>query len=317
MIIDCHSHIASSKSIPRDFFSGWIENIKVNSPIEIDKLKSKGLEMLFDRLNNDPHCDEMVMEMDKAGIDKSVLLIIDFKYVYGDKFDDLEDVYLHHKAVMERHPGRFEVFAGIDPNRSSLGIELFEKSIREWGFSGLKVYPPCGFSPSDDRLFPYYEICGRYGVPVLSHVGPTTPELDFKFSWPIEIDRAARLFPNVNFILGHAGSVLFEDASVLAEYRPNIYLDFSGFQNELRRGNFFDIIKYHKSKGIVNKLLFGTDWPIHRLNGTQVNWVQAFLDAKEKGILSESELEKIFHLNIQKLLTRKSHENDGSSHRSN
>jgi predicted TIM-barrel fold metal-dependent hydrolase len=67
----------------------------------------------------------------------------------------------------------------------------------------------------------------------------------------------------------------------------------------------------------VNKLLFGTDWPIHRLNGTQVNWVQAFLDAKEKGILSESELEKIFHLNIQKLLTRKSHENDGSSHRSN
>ncbi|UUY08385.1 amidohydrolase family protein [Pseudomonas sp. J452] len=302
MIIDCHSHIACSKAVPMSFFDGWIRNIESNAPRELTPPQSKGLQLLFQRLNNDPLCDQYIDEMNAAGIDKAVLLIIDFAYSYQDEFDDLESVYQHHAEVAARHPGRFIVFAGIDPNRGRAGLDLFEKSIRDYGFAGLKIYPPCGFSPSDPRLFDYYEICSHYQLPVLTHVGPTTPALSFKYSWPIEVDDAARLFPKVNFILGHAGSVLYEEASVLAEYRPNVFLDMSGFQSELRRKRFTDILQWHKSKGLLRKILFGTDWPIHRFYGNQTDWVNAFHKAVEDKILTTEELDWIFYKNSKALL---------------
>ena len=47
-------------------------------------------------------------------------------------------------------------------------MKLFRKSIEQYHFSGFKVYPPCGFEIDDERLFPYYEICDNYRLPVLT-----------------------------------------------------------------------------------------------------------------------------------------------------
>lgn len=302
MIFDCHAHVASNKILPDRFFDGWVDNIIAAMPNKATDLQVAAIQKMFRELNSDHDCTKLISEMDAAQIDKSVLLIIDFGFVYQGEADPIEDIYAIHRRINEQHPGRFSIFTGVDPRRGKKGVDLFEKSVRDWGFCGLKLYPPCGFSPSDERLYDYYEVCSQYGLPVLTHVGPTTPNLSFKYTGPNEIDDVALHFPKVNFILGHAGTVRYQEAALVAEYRPNVFLDLSGFQTELRRGGFAEIISWHKKRGLIRKLLFGTDWPIHRFYGSQKKWVDAFRELRDTEILTEQEYDNIMCKNMERLI---------------
>ena len=135
-----------------------------------------------------------------------------------------------------------------------------------------------------------------------SHIGPTASCLSFKHTRPEEVDDAAHAFPEVNFILGHAGVVWYEESGLLAEYRPNIYLDLSGFQAEVRRKNFDGILRRHKQRGILRKLLFGTDWPIHRFFGNQKTWIAEMRKSVDKGLLTPEELNRILYFNAAELM---------------
>jgi predicted TIM-barrel fold metal-dependent hydrolase len=298
MIIDFHAHVASAAVLPATFFDSWAENICRRLPAGA----REGVRRLLLQLNDDPDCSRLLAEMDLAGIDKAVLLIIDFGYSFPDEAVPLESLYRRHREVAAAHPDRFVVFGGIDPRRGDAGLELFERSVREWKFGGLKLYPPCGYSPSDRALFPYYELCRKYRLPVFTHLGPTASCLSFKHTRPEDVDDAAHAFPDVNFILGHAGVVLHEGAGLLAEYRPNIYLELSGFQTEIRRKGFVHILRRHRQRGTMQKLLFGTDWPIHRLLGGQKEAVEAILRAAHEVQVRPDELERILYGNAAELL---------------
>lgn len=301
MIIDIHAHAALEQVLPARFFDGWIYNLERLLPSDPSAEQRVALTAMFRSINQDPGCDKLVAEMDRAGISKTVLLIIDFGYAYPDQLDQLEKIYQIHREFMERHPGRFIVFAGIDPRRGTAGVELLERSLRDWHFRGLKIYPPCGYAPDARELDPFYEVCTQYRVPVLSHIGPTSPTLSFKHTRPESIEDAAFRFPGVNFILGHAGVTWRDEAALLATFRPNIYLDLSGFQTHWQRGELDRILAEHKKNSVLRKLVFGTDWPIHRLQGDQQQWVEVFRDCARRGVISEEELSWLFYKNAQRL----------------
>jgi len=244
---------------------------------------------------------KLLQEMDLAGIDLAVLLVIDFGIVYKNLPLTIEELHLEHKKVIDRSD-RFIAFSSVDPRRGKEGVELFEKAVSEWGFRGLKVYSPCGFSPSDKRMFPYYEICSQRRLPVLTHVGPSSASLSFKRSNPLGVDDAALNFPKVNFILGHAGVTLYRQAALMAQYRPNIYLDLSGFQGELQQGQFKKILKHHLSRKVVSRLLFGTDWPIHRFWGGQAKWVNELKAYESEGLITQDDLQNIMSNNAKRIL---------------
>ncbi|MBY0205913.1 amidohydrolase family protein [Paenibacillus polysaccharolyticus] len=301
MILDCHSHIASFKYFPVEFFRGWSDTIKRTLPYSLSDSQSRKLDLLFDGLMDDSECERLSMEMDEAGITKSILLVIDFGITYKKYQDDIEEIHKCHVEIMSK-TDKFIGFSGVDPRRGKEGIDLFEKAVTKWGFKGLKLYPPCGYSPSDSLLDPYYEICSSMGLPVLVHIGPTSAALPFRFSQPIELDSAAHRFPKVNFIMGHAGVTQYQEAALLAQYRPNIYLDISGFQGELNHGQFSKIMKWNISKGLSKRVLFGTDWPIHRFFGRQKKWVEAVKDLERQHILSKQDLENIMFNNLHQIL---------------
>jgi len=52
----------------------------------------------------------------------------------------------------------------------------------------------------------------------------------------------------------------------------------------------------------MRKLLFGTDWPIHRFYGDQKKWVDAFRDLRADGVVNEQEYAMIMRENIAGLL---------------
>jgi predicted TIM-barrel fold metal-dependent hydrolase len=197
---------------------------------------------------------------------------------------------------------RFVAFSNVDPRRGKEGLDLFEKAVREWGFCGMKLYPPCGYAPNDQALFPFYEICRQFHLPVLTHIGPTSSTLSFRNTQPWDVDDAAFQFPEVNFILGHAGVMHYEQAGLLAQYRPNVYLDLSGFQVAVNRHEFNAIMAWHISHGLTKKLLFGSDWPIYRFWGSQKYWVEALQQLHQQGTLSTEDRDAIMGENLLGIL---------------
>lgn len=305
MIIDAHCHIASLDHTPRSFIDGAIENMAVAMTSAGINVSRRQLGALYDRKMADPLCDELVQEMAEAGIDQSILLAADFTYALHDCALTIEESLLKHRDVMARHPGKFEFFAGIDPRWGQDGLTLFERALTELGCRGLKLYPPCGYSPSSKTLFPFYELCAAHRVPVLIHIGPTSPVLSFDTAHPMLVDEAARLFPSVNFILAHGAVSYREECVMMCEFRPNIYLDVSGFQKSLRAEGRAGTIASVAARGINHKILFGTDWPVFRMQGTQADFLDAVI-GEEGGLSDTKDTEQalILHDNCARLLGR-------------
>jgi len=302
-IIDAHCHIASEELTPKSFIDGAISNMVSALSAQGVRVAPGKIAKLYGQKMQDPLCDALVAEMAKSGVSKSILLAADFTYALKDCPLSIEESFSRHRDVLARHPGKFEVFGGVDPRWGNDGVALFERSLKEFGFRGLKVYPPCGFSPSFRGLFPFYELCAQYKAPVVVHIGPTSPALSFDTSNPFLLDEAARIFPNVNFILAHASVSFTEESAMMCAFRPNVYLDISGYQSSFRTSGAGGAIKRVVSRGINHKVLFGTDWPVFRLQGDQRSFVEAVIS--EDGPLSDlSETEKslILHRNAEGLL---------------
>lgn len=302
-VIDCHCHIASLEHTPISFIEGSIANMVASLSAQGVPVTAKKLTNFFLNKMQDPLGDELVAEMEEAGIGKAVLLIPDFTYALKDCKLTIEESFFRHREVLLRHPGKFEVFGGVDPRWGKDGVALFERSLVEFGFRGLKLYPPCGYSPSDPSLFPYYELCAHHHVPVLLHIGPTSPVLDFSTSNPFLLDAAARSFPTVNFILAHGAISFVEECVMMCRFRPNVYLDISGYQGTLGYDPVVTGVRHVVSAGINHKVLFGTDFPVFRLQGDQKTFLDAV--AGENGPLmelNERERSLVLHKNIERLL---------------
>lgn len=273
-----------------------------NQGISTPKSKIKNY---FLKKLQDKDCKQLAKQMDVAKIDKSILLIADFTYELKDTPLTIQEIFEGHHQVLQKCPDKFIIFGGVDPRYGQDGISLFERSISRMGFKGLKLYPPCGFAPNDKRLYPYYEICKKENLPVLLHTGPTSPVLSFDYSDPSLIDRAALDFPEVNFILAHAGIKNYSQAAMMAEFRPNVYLDISGFQSELNPdlSQVISKIKWLFHNRVNHKVLFGTDWPLFNIIGNQKKWVNFFANL-DVSVLSEEDKEKLFYQNMSHVMNK-------------
>lgn len=265
-VYDGHCHVASTHFTPRAFLEDVASNVCC-------RLGSMGAAPRFDRVaeglaaqQGDHLADGLVREMNAAGIARAVLLVPDFGLRLPGTLEPAEAARRHHEIRL-RHPGRFWVYIGVDPRRGPEGVRAFEDVVDAYGLDGVKLYPPCGYSPSDPGLYPYYEICAARSLPVFIHTGPTVRSLDYERAHPMRADKAARDFPRVNFILGHGGLTHVETCAFMAAYRPNVYLDTGGFASGPNLSSWPEHLNWLFRLGINHKIIFGTDWPLGRLNG--------------------------------------------------
>lgn len=299
-IVDAHCHIASLDFIPPSFLDGLVANARLSLEAQGVPATAQRIESMYLTRLDDRDCDELVAEMDEAGIAQSVLLAADFTYAVKDCRLSIAEILDHHAKVVARHPGRLVAFAGVDHRWGKDGLDLFEHAIRDLGFGGMKLYPPCGFSPSDRALYPFYEIAAAWRIPVLMHVGGTCPDLSFETASPVLLDQAARDFPALDFILAHGSVSYAEDCAMMAAFRPNVYIDVSGYQSadlmfleQLIRRNF------------SHKVLFGTDWPFFRLQGSQKSCVDALTASSVFDTLRPSQERGFLGDNARRLLSRR------------
>jgi predicted TIM-barrel fold metal-dependent hydrolase len=200
VIIDLHTHLLDFGHWADEWWDwvarDWASQQPGRKPEQIRGKIEQGL--------MDPDGSRMISHMDAAGIDKAVILPIDWGPDYHCRCS-LHDMVAHAAACADRYPDRLIPFAGIDPRRPG-AADTVAAWLESGVFKGLKLYPNCGFFPDDDIAMPVYEVCAEYDVPVLFHSGHPLPVLKEEYSLPPRYTRVVETFPQLKVIFGHAGA---------------------------------------------------------------------------------------------------------------
>ena len=105
-------------------------------------------------------------------------------------------------------------------------------AVQNLGLRGLKLHPTTGFYPDDPVCRPFYEKALALDVPVMFHTGTQPAPLKAKYARPTYVDSVAADFPDLKIIMAHVGHCWWEEALTLAGTKPNLSVEFSGWQRE-------------------------------------------------------------------------------------
>jgi predicted TIM-barrel fold metal-dependent hydrolase len=103
----------------------------------------------------------------------------------------------------------------------------------EHGCRGVKFQPLLqhGF-PTDERLYPMYEVCRGMGLIVLWHCGTVgfreefgRPHLARYANSAVGVDQVAADFPELKLVISHLGGDFIYEACVIAGKHGNVYVD--------------------------------------------------------------------------------------------
>jgi len=203
-----------------------------------------------------------VKELDRHGVALGVLLT--------SILDDEESV---AKAVHE-FPDRLIGFLRVDPTRPD-AAQRVRHAVERLGLKGIKGFPAMEcFHAYDERVYPVYEEAQRLGLPVVFHFGllqsaigaalNLPSQADARFCNPMDLQRAARDFPRVNFIVPHFGAGYFRETLLLAAHCPNVFIDTSSANGWMRYMPFPMDLKLVLQRALEivgpERIIFGTDW---------------------------------------------------------
>jgi predicted TIM-barrel fold metal-dependent hydrolase len=158
-------------------------------------------------------------------------------------------------------PEKLIGFASVCPTERE-SVEQVEEAVHDLGLRGLKMAPIYGgWEPTCDRAMAIYEKAERYGLPILFHQGATFPRLaPLKVASPILLEDIALRFPDLKMIIAHIGHPWEHETIVLIRKQPNMYADISGLY--YRPWQFYNSLRLALEYGVLDKLLFGTDYPV-------------------------------------------------------
>jgi uncharacterized protein len=157
-------------------------------------------------------------------------------------------------------------FASIDPAKGKAGAREARRMVREFGVKGFKFHPTMqGFYPNDRGAYVIYEAIAEEGAITLFHTGQTGVGsgmkggmgMRLKYSNPIHLDDVAVDFPDMPIVLAHPSFPWTEEGLAVAQHKPNVYYDMSGWSPKY----FPEIFVRYANSILKKKMLFGSDWP--------------------------------------------------------
>jgi len=227
-------------------------------------------------LGEKDYADKLINKMDEVGINITCLSGLGIgkghdkysldKFNLGSLSPDNDDVL----DVIKKYPKRLIGFGVIN-----LGKDNPEKvrNLYNLGFKGVKVTRPLK-NYNDDEYLSIYNEADKLGMPVLFHTGmvlvtPYDAEDDVcnDRMRPILVDRIARRFPKLKIIIAHLGVPWFEEATILARFHENIFVDLTGaslgWRNRLSPNDYQKLFFWENA---FKKIVFGTDVHANQIN---------------------------------------------------
>ncbi|KAA5542980.1 amidohydrolase family protein [Adhaeribacter rhizoryzae] len=178
-------------------------------------------------------------------------------------------------------------------------INLVEQLIKEnkIQFIGEVLSQYYGISPSDERLYPYYELAEKYRIPVGIHTGLAgpdhgSPNFKVRLGTPMLLEDLLQKYPKLKIWIMHAGAPFLDDTIAIMKYYENVYADISAINNPyiFPPSDFKAIMKKLIDAGLEDRLMFGSD------NGN----IDLAIESIEKlDFLSNLQKEKIYSKNAE------------------
>lgn len=185
-----------------------------------------------------------------------------------------------------------DIFTGLGtmhPDSDDLEGDIIH--LKSLGLKAVKLHADIQrFNLDDPKCLGIYELCIKYGLPVLLHAGDSR----FDMSNPNRLKPILQKYPQLTVIAAHLGGwSVWEDAVRELVGFENLYVDTC---------SSFAFLTAERAKKIIrafgaDKVLWGTDYPMWDF-AKEVEMFEALgLDGEEKA--------KIYHKNAQKLFNVK------------
>lgn len=202
--------------------------------------------------------DELLAEMDSAGVDKAVLHA---EFEAGDYRQ-------YNNAVADlcrRYPDRFVGFGSVDARDGMAAVRELNRCVQELGLRGLNLQPFVSGLHADHRLYYLlYVKCIEYGIPVGLHTGvnySTNHPIDF--GNPLRIDYVMCDLPELVVVALHTGWPWIEEVVAVARKHSRLHLEIGGVAPKYigQPGSGWETFYRFANSVLQDQILFGTDWP--------------------------------------------------------
>ena len=278
MIVDVHTHVWER---PAHLSEAFIEDAKAAAgagykPIEVD---------LDEHWRAMEPVDRAIVLGFRA---RHVGVLVPNEYVAG---------------YVDRHPEKLIGFCSVDPNDAD-AIDQLDHAVTRLKLRGLKVGPIYqNIHPQDERFMALMERAEALGVPVLIHQGTTfCSNVSLELANPILLQPIALKFPKLRMLIAHMGHPWIAETLVLIRKHPHFYSDISALY--YRPWQFYNALVLAMEYGVLDKLLFGTDYPFTTPASTMaaLKTVNDMAAGTNMPRIPEAKIEEMIHRNSLPLL---------------
>lgn len=163
-------------------------------------------------------------------------------------------------GYVSTHPEKLIGFASVDPLDED-AVEQFTYAVGTLGLRGLKVAPIYqNVHPQDPRFLRLMQAAADRDVPVLIHQGTTFCEgVSLELANPVLLQPIALQFPTLRMVIAHMGHPWIAETMVLIRKHRHLYSDVSALY--YRPWQFYNALVLAMEYGVLDRLLFGTDYP--------------------------------------------------------
>ncbi|MBI4303856.1 MAG: amidohydrolase family protein, partial [Chloroflexi bacterium] len=241
----------------------------------------------------DPEGKKTLEAMKYLGIDTVIHQLVDWGPGWGQEAPlSIEEINRLSCDLARKNPGKIYSAVGVDPRRPN-AVSILEKGVREWGAKCLKLMPANGFFANDRCCYPLYEKCLELGIPVVIHTGEGDNAQNTAQSDPMYIEQPAKDFPDLEFVLAHAGGYGLEynyawKALTVARRSWNMTLELANWQFSVTPNpktklkskvpEFLDYLNIVRSAISVHRIVWATDYLITKDLEATKSWADLFLN---------------------------------------
>jgi predicted TIM-barrel fold metal-dependent hydrolase len=304
MIIDCHVHIFIPGIIPDAYVKGCARTMAraAGKALGVQMSTQDAANNLFPALLDSD--GELYLKLaDEAGIDKAVLFGVDFGEEIGEPEIPIFEMNRRYADIVKAHPDRFVALCAIDPRRRG-AMEHVTQCVEEWGMRGVKLHPSAGFNPMDEVMYPFYEKCAEWDLPLLFHSGaqPAAPVV-LETARPVWVAEAASKFPDTKFVLAHFGMDWWPEAIMFGRLLPNLYFDCSYWQFLFSQhaDEYFQVLRRFVDDCGAEQVLWGTDTPLPNILMPPKDWVEVHKAPRTDVSFTPEELDLLMSGNSKEL----------------
>ena len=299
MIIDVHRHLVAAGTVQGDYIRGAQKSFAMmyrkthNVEISDREFTQDVVRPLID-----PQADNIIEEMDAAGVDKTIIFGVDYGLLFGEAPIHIFDQNKLYADAAKRHEDRLIPFMAIDPRRKG-ALKHCEQAYNEWGMKGFKLHAGVGYMPDDPVCYWIYEKAAEWNIPIMVHTGgaPSVAPALGEFTpgpfcdSPPPVIRKSILFLPIAAMSGGGRKPSKRRCGC-----QNVYVDLSLWQKpykKLPKKRFYQWLRDIIDIAGADKIMFATDALYPNLMCPLAEWVQAFKERETDIEFSDEEINLI------------------------